>query len=378
MKVEQFLCDPLIQLPIKRKTEDFQAFVEEMLDSYLIKFCQLSEPAELVKDIHEHKPGIVAFCKSAKEVIRSTFAGQPKDAYEHYLAAVQPIRSLIEGQAIKIGAEDLSILYRVRRQMTTSLNREDLFHIPFEKRHLVSTQRYSIPGLPCLYLGGSLYTCWAEMGRPPFHELHAAAFWLTVGNSVKVLNLTNRPSRLLLYVDHNGKIHNGEKIRKLVSNQILLWPFVAMCSIIVKHKDSPFKPEYIFPQITLQWVTKDCQFDGICYFSTHVEEVTQDPLPPCNLVFPARIIKATGRCDRLRNLFRMTSPHGWELMRAVQVGEGMPADCVPNFHFAFVDGRKEPYYKTEFGNIQSKLNKMAQDIITRNKYGEPDLGMVAE
>lgn len=378
MNLRQFLCDPLIQLPIKRDTDDFQAFVEGMLDSYLDKLGQLSEPAELVKDIHARKPEIEAFCRSAKEVIRSTFAGHPNDAYQHYLAAVRPISTFIEGQAINIGSGDLRVLYRVRRQMTASLSREDLFHIPFEKRHLVSTQRYSIPGLPCLYLGGSLYTCWAEMGRPPFHELHATAFWLKVGNSVKVLNLTNRPARLLLYADPEGNIPNDAQIRSLVVNHIILWPFVAMCSIIVKHRDSPFKPEYIFPQTALQWVTKEHEFDGICYFSTHVEAVTNHPLPPCNLVFPARVIKAKGRCERLRSLFKMTSPHGWELMRAVQVGEGMPGHCVPTFDFVFVDGRKEPYYKTEFGNVQSKLNKIAHDTIFRNTNGEPDLGNVAE
>jgi hypothetical protein len=376
MNLHQFLTDPAIQLPIRRDTDDFQAFVEGILDVYLDRLGQLTQPTDVIAEIKAQKANVETFCRFAKEVIRATFAGHPHDAYQAYLEAVKPITAFIHAQALQIGTGDLKILYRVRRQLTASLSREDLFHIPFEKRHLVSTQRYSIPGLPCLYLGGSLYTCWAEMGRPPFHELHAAAFWLQEGKSVKILNFSDRPARLLLYVNPEGGIPNEPQIRALIVNHIVLWPLMAMCSIVVKHRDAPYKPEYIFPQTVLQWVTKEHEFDGICYFSTHVEAVTNHPLPPCNLVFPARVIKPKGRCDRLRSLFKMAAPHGWELLRAVQVGEGMPGFAVPNFDFVFVDGRKEPYYKTEFGNVQSKLNKMAHDTMFRNTRGEPDLGDV--
>ena len=325
------------------------------------------------------QPRIVAFCNSAKEVVRATYAGHPHDAYNHYLAALEPILPFIHDQVLtNIQTNDLNFFYRVRRQMSPSLTRDNLFHIPFEDRHHAGTQRYSIPGLPCLYFGGSLFTCWAEMGRPLFHELHAAAFWLCEGKTVKILNFSDRPARLLLFVNPEGGVPDDPKIRNLLVKHIVLWPLMAMCSIKVKHRDAPFKPEYIFPQIVLQWITREHQFDGICYFSTHVDAVTNNPLPPCNLVFPAREIKDKGRCDYLRSLFKMTSPHGWQLLSAVQAGEGMVGSAIPDFDFVFVDGRKEPYHKTEFGNVQSKLNKMALDIKYKNKNGEPNLGEVTE
>ena len=43
---------------------------------------------------------------------------------------------------------------------------DNFFHIPFEKRGLVKTQRFSIPGFPSLYLGSSIYLCWEELNRP--------------------------------------------------------------------------------------------------------------------------------------------------------------------------------------------------------------------
>lgn len=43
--------------------------------------------------------------------------------------------------------------------------KDEMFHIPYEKRNLVGNQRFSLSGLPCLYLGGSSYICWEELGR---------------------------------------------------------------------------------------------------------------------------------------------------------------------------------------------------------------------
>lgn len=59
-------------------------------------------------------------------------------------------------------------LFRVRKSEKPISTRREIFHIPFTHRHLVNAQRYSVAGLPCLYLGSSLYICWQEMGKPDF------------------------------------------------------------------------------------------------------------------------------------------------------------------------------------------------------------------
>ncbi|WP_254511388.1 RES domain-containing protein [Anatilimnocola floriformis] len=378
MKLKDFLSHAEIKLPITRDSDDFQAFVETKLDQYLALVKGLSDPADIAAMIKARLTDIEGFCNAAKEVIKATLAGHPHDAYSHFITAVTPLMDCIDEHTLSAVPGDLGCLYRVRRQSSPSLTREEMFHIPFEKRHLVATQRYSIPGLPCLYLAGSLYTCWAEMGRPPFHELHAAAYWLKKSAKVKILNLSNRPARVLLYLDPDGNPPLDAHIRRLVANHVVLWPLLAMCSLVVKHRDSPYKPEYIFPQTILQWITKEHEFDGVCYFSTHVDAVTSIPLPPCNFVFPARQIKAKGRCGHLRSIFKMTSPHGWQLLSAIQAGEGMPGGVIPIFDFVFVDGRKEPYHATEFGGVQAKLNKLARDIRYTNESGDPALGDLAD
>ncbi|MFW8247620.1 hypothetical protein ACOIDW_27415, partial [Klebsiella pneumoniae] len=63
-------------------------------------------------------------------------------------------------------------LFRVRKSDTPLSEREEIFHIPFTERQNVSAQRYSVAGLPCLYLGTSLYVCWQEMNKPDFDKLY--------------------------------------------------------------------------------------------------------------------------------------------------------------------------------------------------------------
>ncbi|MDY3553748.1 RES domain-containing protein [Gemmata sp. JC717] len=377
MNLRTFFTDPAIQLPIVRNSNDFQGFVDGLLDTYLAKISELTAPAEIVALIREQQPAIAAFCVAGKAVVKAALAGDLQGAYSSFEQGIKNLEPhLLKQELANYSSEALGFCYRVRVHRGESLDREGLFHIPFENRHLVATQRYSVPGLPCLYLGGSLYTCWAEMGRPPFHELYAAAFWLKPEQTVKLLDFTNRPARLLLFLNAEG---DAEPLRRdFLTTHVILWPLMALCSIPVLHRSAPFKPEYILPQIVLQWVSKNHKFDGVCYFSTHVAAVTRLPLPPCNIIFPARGFKARGRCEWLRERFKMTEPHPWELLRAVKIEEGGGYFPPPSFQFEFVKGKPEMYYKTEFGLVQMRLNKLAYDIARRNADGELDLGTVAE
>jgi len=169
------------------------------------------------------------------------------------------------------------------------------------------------------------------------------------------------------------------KADELLATHIVLWPLIASCSIIVAHPDAPFKPEYIVPQMALQWVTKNAEFEGIVYFSTHVKhvmELNRSPLPTCNLVFPAKEIRPQGRCSRLRSLFKMTQPIGWELVRAINAGNKTLAYSGTHFDMEFMEGVAEPYWNTEFGIIQTKLASRVAAISYENANVNPSLGDV--
>jgi hypothetical protein len=183
----------------------------------------------------------------------------------------------------------------------------------------------------------------------------------------------------LLYVAPTGTTTLDEEGRKLLSAHIILWPLMATSAIIVKHREAPFKPEYIVPQMLLQWVRRTDGVDGVCYFSTHVNGVSKShPLQACNLAFPAKEVKPAGRCPHLRGAFKMTAPIGWELIRAIQVTKNLAALSGQRHHVEFVDGIEEAYWATEFGTVEIKLDHLAYRIINANKQGEPDLGDVKE
>ncbi|WP_052675768.1 hypothetical protein [Paenibacillus sp. IHBB 10380] len=90
-----------------------------------------------------------------------------------------------------------------------SLTRQEMFHIPFELKGRAATQRYSIPGLPSLYLGSSCYICWEELHRPDLNTVNRVRvkrsgddtyldFGLTPGGFQKSLVKSWRQIKLIL------------------------------------------------------------------------------------------------------------------------------------------------------------------------------------
>ena len=58
--------------------------------------------------------------------------------------------------------------YRMRNQEKYKrlFPANEMFHIPFQLRGKVNTQRYSLPGYPCLYISRSIWATWEEMHEP--------------------------------------------------------------------------------------------------------------------------------------------------------------------------------------------------------------------
>lgn len=78
-------------------------------------------------------------------------------------------------------------LMRLRYSEKDLLYRKDIFHIPNSLRHCISQQRYSITGVPCLYLSGCAFTAWLELNKPNFSNLWCSGFRAT--KDIEVLDL---------------------------------------------------------------------------------------------------------------------------------------------------------------------------------------------
>lgn len=87
----------------------------------------------------------------------------------------------------KVDDKDID-LYRARKGTADQIKDIwSMYHIPFNMRSSVGSQRFSIPGLPCLYLGKSVYTCWMELKQPADSEFYVSR--VRVDDNIKIFNL---------------------------------------------------------------------------------------------------------------------------------------------------------------------------------------------
>lgn len=197
--------------------------------------------------------------------------------------------------------------FRMRSKVEGTKNfkmfkREDLFHVPFDKRENIKAYRFSMIGMPCLYLGCSIYVCWEEMRRKVMDDLMISAFALNEGYSLKLLDL---------------------RLKREISSPIELQqylmtlPLIIACSFRVKSDDGIYKPEYVFPQLVMHMIVQNSadnrEIDGIYYDTTQQEEdfkpyIGRDFRMIENIAIPVYKVKETGYCDRLKEMFTLTEP----------------------------------------------------------------------
>ena len=68
-----------------------------------------------------------------------------------------------------------------------NMQKNEMYHIPFDKNYLVGNERFSITGFPTLYLSSSIYGCWEETGRGNLEYANVALFKNT--QKIKLISL---------------------------------------------------------------------------------------------------------------------------------------------------------------------------------------------
>ena len=213
-----------------------------------------------------------------------------QNAYSRICKFISDEKDSIELPTYTIKAKKL--LIRLRYSESELKYREDIFHIPKSLRHKVAQQRYSIPGVPCLYLSGCAFTAWLELNKPNFSNLWCAGF-RTV-QDIKVLDLATRLDAIVNEDDNMGKL--------------IFYPFVIATSYATKYPQSPFKEEYIISNILLQAIINISDLKGIRYFSTKVSNYKSEYIGMAsNIVLPA--VSLQSEYDReLATSFILTYP----------------------------------------------------------------------
>lgn len=176
------------------------------------------------------------------------------------------------------GAFMPEMYYRIRTINENNpfpLERKEMFHIPLNKNYLVGTERYSMPGHPCLYLSSQAELCWYECGKPEKFAISKFDIPQSEDNYMKFIDFSEKLMPLMHKLNvcfYNEQ--DNEQVKLYLLKYICTYPLRAACSILVEHPGSSFIEEYIMPQLLLQWVSNDEDFDGIRYESCSSSEET--------------------------------------------------------------------------------------------------------
>lgn len=292
------------------------------------------------------------------EALEAALRGQPSQAraaFDDGMTSVAPEIATLT--SIPLTDQTLGVLYRVRKEAPHHrFGPKDLSHIPFELLHIVRPQRYSVPGVPMLYLSSTLLACWEEMGRPDPRHLWAAAFRLRKGRELRVINLAYRPKAVAntarnLYA---GQTNGRTELGALLAAHAVVWPLVLACSYSVLFRDTPFVPEYVIPQLLTSWVAEREQYAGIRYFSTRMSAET-GPGSGSNFALPAREYAPTGHCRHLMDLFEISQPYSWIHADALGLFRSSGNHVRNDFTMLGEEEQLVTYAGTTFGQMESVL-----------------------
>lgn len=165
------------------------------------------------------------------------------------------------------------------RTGTEGFRKRDFLHIPFDKRGIVSTQRFSIAGVPCMYFGATSYVSWLELGKPADYEFNVSSY--KVPGETKVLNLAITQHLI------NGLAAFNDDWLKDALSLIELFPLIIATSYKVRDNNRSFKSEYIISQLVMQCLPL-LETEGVAYISKRVDDDSSN-YPICvNLAIPMK------------------------------------------------------------------------------------------
>lgn len=306
-------------------------------------------------------------CIAIIETTEMFLKGFPGEAYFHLKKCLDKLNAmdLLEVQQTLTTTEKGN-LYRVRIDQKSQLEKGGIFHIPFNMREKVATQRYSIPGLPCLYLGDSLFVCWEELGRPDLDAIHASRFDLAISN-FKLLNLNINTNEIRKRCFPGTK----EKFIPHLIKFLSYWPLLSACSFIVRKPLDVFKPEYIIPQLVMQWVAAEGNVDGLKYKSNRIAFGPNNVGSFTNVVIPVKEISSSGFCNVLSKKIKFTTPISWSLLEASDPKHDFLKNDAGDIkidalrrasYIEIIDGERTIYANSKFGILEEKLKTLTPTL----------------
>lgn len=242
--------------------KDFSFKINGALGSYYrgeIASCY-QKIQNLVRDcIESDKDDHIAVCNVNSNVIfpRSDIHADKSESVDWNNPAIRDLKELQ--------------LFRARESDDAGgFSAKEMFHLPFNLRSRTSNYRFSIPGVPSLYLANTSYGCWIELERPSEHNFNVSPVLLD--NTQSIFNLVvsiTEHSLLDIKVGDTGNTLSDEQLRK-VHTWLKLVTFMIATSYKVKEKGRSFKSEYIISQ-AIMIACNHLKISGVGYYSKRVE-----------------------------------------------------------------------------------------------------------
>lgn len=297
----QMYLDISSSIQFRIEPEDYLNSIDLYLKTYVSILRHHSVHSEFVDSVE-------SFSNSMILVLHEYYLGQHTSAYDLFAEAMNSI----DIKYLYCNLSDTEKFYRARiLDGKHKFQKHDFFHIPFERRTQVSSQRYSFPGLPCLYVGTSMDICFQELDCDK-HDAAIAEIRLHRDKFCRVLDLTKI---------FNVQMELMNTIEQM--NFLKLFPLVFLCSTeILQSKTSnlaepKFRPDYVIPQLLLEYILDRTTWDefpiiGIKYYSVKEDFFSEwlngnaQNLPEkVNIAIPARTDGSCGYCSTLQELFHI-------------------------------------------------------------------------
>lgn len=285
--------------------------------------------------------------KGILHVLRHYLSGHSGEAYKEFEELMGTISFDWKKMGYTIDSDNAFV--RIRSTSENLNKRADMFHVPFDKRQLISKHRYSIEGFPCLYLAGCAYTSWLELNRPEFNSIWASSFRPT-----KELNILD-----MAFTLHSLEVNYTNYEPNHLKRLLCLYCLVIATSFRVKYPLAYFHEEYIISGLLLQWIALNSTFVGLRYLSTKLEYYGSNKLwCASNIVIPPREHDHIEKYNRfLKESFVLTLPQHWYvLMSYSNAGSVACLECGGDYF-------KE---KTPIGDVNKNTPKNLDDVIFNN------------
>ena len=222
------------------------------------------------------------------------------------------------------GSSNGEHFFRIRavdeRSQAIESNPDELFHIPMSKRAYSSNERFSLAGFPCLYLSTMLPLAWQECNYPKKYYYSEYQYLWDVDQNGKV-NVDKEVKLLALYSPielktwgYTVKYNHFEIWNEVVGRYLKMYPLILACSFINQSGNTPYKQEYIIPQMLMQWVKRNSDVvKGIEYFSCVDMSFDNSKWCANNIVLPAFAPYENGVSQLLKEKFTWTKPKFHEI-----------------------------------------------------------------